>query len=51
MWQWIKRHVQFQTWSSGEYHIGLAWAQDEWSFEIHLVKPIIKFKGKPAKEA
>lgn len=42
--------IQVLFWSRGEYFFGLAWNQDEWSIELHLVKLILMLKFQPARE-
>lgn len=41
--------IQIDTWSKGEFFLGLAWQQDEWSLELHFVKLIFRLKFRPAR--
>ena len=41
--------LQADTWISGEFFVGLALGTDEWSFELHLIKLILRLKFRPAK--
>jgi len=45
---WVKKHVTVDIWSKGEYFLGLALGQDEWSFELHIIKLIFRLKIRPA---